>query len=85
MGHKIFLALPLCTSLKTTVEYNRTLPGEFPGPLFHPDLTCLPDQTARKPETLESIKKGDTVIIVAPGPTAEWKSCEQRFKEQKVG
>jgi len=38
----------------------------------------------RKPETLEGIKKGDTVIVVAPGPRAEWESCAQRFKEQKV-
>ncbi|CAN0030726.1 unnamed protein product [Scytosiphon promiscuus] len=38
----------------------------------------------RKSETLENIKKGDTVIVVAPGPKADWASCMQRFKQQKV-
>ncbi|CAM9677463.1 unnamed protein product [Choristocarpus tenellus] len=38
----------------------------------------------RKPETLEGICKGDTVIVVAPGPTMEWNACVQRFSEQKV-
>ncbi|CAM9173274.1 unnamed protein product [Ectocarpus sp. 8 AP-2014] len=38
----------------------------------------------RKPETFAAMKKGDTVIVVAPGPTAEWASCAQRFNEQKV-
>lgn len=33
---------------------------------------------------MTGIKKGDTVIVVAPGPRAEWESCMQRFKEQKV-
>lgn len=40
--------------------------------------------SCRKAETLEGIKKGDTVIVVAPGPKAEWASSMQRFKEQKV-
>ena len=43
------------------------------------------DWLGRKAETLEGIKKGDTVIIVAPGVRAEWASCEQRFKDNKVG
>ena len=34
---------------------------------------------------MDGIKKGDTVIIVAPGVRAEWASCEQRFKDNKVG
>eukprot|EP00752_Nemacystus_decipiens_P009091 g8117.t1 len=38
----------------------------------------------RKAETLEGIKKGDTVIVVAPGVRAEWASCEQRFKDNKL-
>ncbi|CAM9842669.1 unnamed protein product [Ectocarpus sp. 12 AP-2014] len=38
----------------------------------------------RKPDTFAAMKKGDTVIVVAPGPTAEWASCAQSFKEQKV-
>lgn len=38
----------------------------------------------RRPETLDGIKKGDTVVVVDPGPKAEWESCVRRFKEQKA-
>lgn len=38
----------------------------------------------KKPETLSAIKKGDTVIVVAPGPTGDWTSSAERFKEQKL-
>ncbi|CAM9475372.1 unnamed protein product [Discosporangium mesarthrocarpum] len=38
----------------------------------------------RKPETMEAIKKGDTVIVVSPGTTAEWQACASRFSEQKA-
>lgn len=47
-------------------------------------LADVLDELGRKAETLTGIKKGDTVIVVAPGPRAEWESCMQRFKEQKV-
>lgn len=48
-------------------------------------IVCVGDWLGRRAETLEGIKKGDTVIVVAPGVRAEWASCEQRFKDNKVG
>lgn len=53
-------------------------------PFLLPLVRQFPQILRRKPETLEAIKKGDTVIVVAPGPTVEWASSAQRFKEQKV-
>lgn len=39
----------------------------------------------RNAASLADVKKGDTVIVVAPGPTAEWASAARLFKDQKVG
>eukprot|EP00904_Undaria_pinnatifida_P007404 jgi/Undpi1/3794/HiC_scaffold_16.g07163.m1 len=38
----------------------------------------------RNAASLADVKKGDTVIVVAPGPTAEWASAARLFKDQKV-
>lgn len=38
----------------------------------------------RNPESLDDIKKGDTVIVVDPGPRGEWFACSKRFKYKKA-
>lgn len=51
---------------------------------LHANATQLSRPPSRKPETLEGIKKGDTVVVVDPGPKVQWEACVQRFKDQKA-
>jgi hypothetical protein len=37
-----------------------------------------------KPETYADVKKGDTVIVVAPQVVESWRACAKIFKDQKV-
>lgn len=78
---KVFLTFDKCILFAST-EYplpSLSPPPGLPAPP-HPGHATLD----RKPETFDAVKKGDTVIVVAPGPRAEWASCVNRFKEQKV-
>eukprot|EP00612_Vaucheria_litorea_P001965 CAMPEP_0171455796 /NCGR_PEP_ID=MMETSP0945-20130129/2545_1 /TAXON_ID=109269 /ORGANISM="Vaucheria litorea, Strain CCMP2940" /LENGTH=266 /DNA_ID=CAMNT_0011981103 /DNA_START=179 /DNA_END=979 /DNA_ORIENTATION=- len=37
-----------------------------------------------KPESFSQVKKGDTVIVIQPGTTEQWKFCLNKFSEQKL-
>jgi hypothetical protein len=37
-----------------------------------------------KPESYADVKKGDTVIVVAPQVVESWRACAKIFKDQKV-